>query len=244
MSTSYFNIFFTPPERVLAGISAAPKAGIERAVHTIGFFSSWLFHRSILTYSNERIAAERLEREHLPLSQKIWQSAKRSAFEFPKTLTTLAIIRLALNLLEAQSSNFALPRNDRTSSLYDMSLLQFVLFDPILEECVFRGALLPGFSLLQNYIQNHTPRSLQGKTVEWLTSAYARILLTQILFASIHLQASYQSTYRAVAQSLGILLAGSSCSIEFETTNSLLSSSVFHITNNALARGVLALANQ
>lgn len=203
---------------------------------TVRAFSSWLFDRSILNYSNERIHRERLEREPLPWHQKIWQASTRSLSEFPKTVLITLMIRGALNLLETQAQNLALSKNDQQIDPSSISALEFIVLVPILEELAFRVALLGSVRFLQKCMPTYSSKPLQ-----WLSSDYARVLIVQALFASLHLQANYQSTFSAVVQSLGIFLAGSSCTIEYETTNSLLASTAFHITNNAVVQGIASL---
>ncbi len=204
--------------------------------------SSWLFKGSILNYSNERIHRERLERAFLPWHQKIWHASLRSLAEFPKSVLITVMIRGCLNLLATQAQSLSLPKNDSQISHSDISTLEFVVLIPILEELAFRGTLIHSVRILQKSMQAHVPASLKGKVVEWLASDYARILLVQSLFAAVHLQTNYQSTFGSVVQTLGIFLGGSSCTIEYETTNSLMASTAFHITNNALVHGIASLA--
>ncbi len=199
--------------------------------------TNWLFDRSILSYSNERILRERMERAPLPLSQKVWDAAKRSVCEFPKTVLTSLLIKTTLNLLSLQFASLSLSKTDQQISHWDISNFEFVILHPIFEEIVFRGALRSSLIILQDYIETCAPEGFQ-----WAASDYTRILLIQALFASIHLQADYQSTFSAFAQCLTIFLAGSSCTIECETSDSIMASMAFHITNNALVRGITLLA--
>lgn len=221
------------------GASSIPQLAIIGALNAVTSFSAWLFHRSILSYSNERILAERMKRASLPLGQKMLQAAGRSALEVPKRLITAAIFKKALNLAETLSPSLALPKTDNTTRFEDIPPIDVVIISPIGEELRYRALTLESLLVGQTFLKDWT----EGSSIDWLTTDYARVILAQLIFASIHLQAGYQSTYGALVQSLGILFGGSAYAIEYETSVSLMASLSSHVTNNAIVLAMHTLLN-
>lgn len=112
---------------------------------------------------------------------------------------------------------------------------------PIIEELAFRG-------VLQNYIwviqevaafRFHISKK-SGRIAQWLISPGCRILVTQIVFASVHLgnRGKYVSTAGAVTQFVCIILSPT-YSFLYESTDNFFVSISSHMVNNLIVLAAL-----
>lgn len=181
------------------------------------------FEQSVFFALNNK-ALEQKYYEHYDLS--LMQKIKLGAVNGMKTLLIGCIIYKILGLTLAR-----IPVGRPLSK--EISLLAN-LVSPVVEEVLFRGILQNDFKILQFFAKDKTPEHLQDNVAfRWLTSPSARIVMTNLVFAALHLHNAGVSTSDkgSIIQCLRIMLQPT-MGILYDTTGDLIAPTVCHVTHN------------
>lgn len=115
-------------------------------------------------------------------------------------------------------------------------ILGMITVVPILETVFFRGGVHNVIKVAQKTLNNIVPTSLKNNRVySWINSPSCRVLIASTLYAGYHLlNASAFGLAIAIAQ-FAVLFFLPTPDILYETTDSLATTTSWHITNNTLS---------
>ncbi len=185
------------------------------------FYSGSILH----AFDNARLKRESLEQTNLNTIEKCWNGFKGGIKSFTKAIIIVVVIHSVATIAFGAAATTAMP-----------SVFFVAVVAPVVEELIFRGILHNGLRFIQNFVLEKGPTAaLNNHAIQWLLSPACRVVTTGFVFASVHLMnaGSYLNTAQALVQ-VSLLILMPSLTINYETSDSLVSSIIMHATHNFL----------
>ncbi|MBA2728782.1 MAG: CPBP family intramembrane metalloprotease [Parachlamydiaceae bacterium] len=212
-----YDIAIKKTGQVIDVVSKKVSKTISGVIEATGafFYEGSIFHG----LNNERLTSDRIAKLNLSLGGKIWDAVIAGTRRIIQVVIFLNVAVFVINTLGIATLGVAAVSITPT-------FFEIVVVAPILEELLFRGILQDSIA----YIQKRMPSQA------WIASPACRILITSAFFAGVHLgnAGRWMGTAEAVLQTAQAFI-WPTCSIIYETTDSLNASIVTHVTNNFIA---------